>query len=94
MLTAQYFSTCTQHDTLRLPRKNTHARGIGDVLTHQLENDPGAYREGSHRQGDKKVEKEEVHTVMLRKIMSVVPLWASSGTLKLLHSTCHCGPPL
>lgn len=48
MLTAQYFSTCTQHDTLRLPHGNTHARGIGDALTHQLENDLGA-EERSHR---------------------------------------------
>lgn len=51
-------------------------------------------RQRSHRRGTK-VEKEEAHTAMLRNIVSVVPLWVSSATLKqLLHSTCHCGPPL
>lgn len=33
------------------PYRNTHARGIRDVLTHQFENDPGADREGSYREG-------------------------------------------
>lgn len=39
--------------TLRLPGKNTHARGIGDVLTHRRKIDPGAHREGGHRRGAK-----------------------------------------
>lgn len=43
----------------------------------------------------RKAETEAAHAVVPGNIITTVPRWLSSGTVKRLsHSTCHPGPPL